>query len=667
MGGILIHEWKEKELYVNLTTGEIKKETLDPELLIKFLGGMGVQLRRLYDLLKPGIDPFSPENPIIIGSGPLVGTGAPGTPRVLATLKYPETGAIGCGGGAMRFGFMLRMAGYAHIVIVGKADKPVYLKVVDDDIEICDASYLWGRDLFETTERLWEKYGDCGVIAIGQAGENMGVITLAMCDNAATLGRGGLGGVMGSKNLKALVAKGSGSIKIADIDRFKRVRDSLFERCRRYPYHADIVKYGVMTNFPNYGVQMGYTRSRTQMLDYDELNRKLGFEAYKKSVKRKAIGCPSCFIADKEILEVLEGRFKGLRTSTPSYLNAAIAGGVLDLKDCGEAIKFLDTCDRYGLDQISFLDILDFLITLYEEGKIKAEDVDSLPLERGNIDAICVCAEKTAFRQDFGGVIADGWKGIMRKFSNNKEVMDFIKRNIPLIKGRTGVWDPRISGLGTNEFAQLVYPRGPNAESGGTGLYTLNQPVETVKRHADRMGMPKDRIEKAFDSPLKINIGRLTVSSEHWLALFNSLGICNRHVNNRFYHISIVAELYSAVTGIDVTPQELVKRAERVWNLFKMINVREGFWRIHDEPPDQWFEPIKTPDGQLKYMTDYYNVKKLTRRDIEQWLDDYYDERGWDIKTGLPTREKLKECGLEELIPDLEQALLKISSSQGGV
>jgi aldehyde:ferredoxin oxidoreductase len=638
-----------KELYVDLTSGSIEKKPLDLGKAVKFLGGTGIQLRLIYDLLKPGTDPFSPEAPIIIGSGPLVGTAAPGTPRVLATLKYPETGAIGSGAGAMRFGFMLKLAGYDHIIVTGKASKPVYLKIIDDDVEICDASHLWGKDLVETAKALWQEYGDCGVIPIGQAGENQGVITLTMVDNAASLGRGGLGGVMGSKNLKALVAKGGGSIKIADPERFKKTLESMFERVRRYPYHADIVRYGIMTNWPNYSRQFSYVKNRTAMIDPNKLNKI--FEASKK-VGKRALSCPSCFIADKEAIEVKEGRFKGLKWSTPSLLNACLFDIIFDFEDFGEAIKFTDLMDRYGLDQISFSGMLDFLLTLYEEGLITQEDVGGLPLNRG-IDTIITWAEKVAFRDGFGGVFANGWKGLMEKFGE-----DFIRKQTEIIKGREGAWDPRCSGLGTNEFAQLVYPRGPQAESGGSGLYVPDQPIEQVKRHGERMGMSEEQIKRASDSPLKLNIGRLTTSSEHWLAIFNSLGICNRHVNNRFYHINICSELYSAATGVELSPQQLMLHADRVWNLLKMVNVREGFSRKDDEPPEKWFEPIRTHDGKEVFMMDYFNTKRLSREDVDRWLDDYYDERGWDIETGIPTEKKLTELGLKDLVPDLNRAKL---------
>jgi aldehyde:ferredoxin oxidoreductase len=632
-----------KELYIDLSTGEIQEKPLDLDMAVKFLGGMGIQQRVLFDLLKPGIDPFAPEAPLIFGSGPLTGTGAPGTPRIMATLKYPETGAIGSGGGAMRFGFMLKLAGYDHVVITGKASKPVYLKIVDSNVELCDAKHLWGKDIVQTTEALWDAHGDCGVIAMGQAGEHRGKMAQAACDLGASIGRGGLGGVMGSKNLKALVASGSGSIRIADPERFNKVRESLFERVKRYPLHGDIVRYGIMENWRNYSIQFGYKNNRTFIPDLKEIDRAVGFEAYKK-LGKKAFACPSCFIADKEIVEATSGRFKGTKWYTPAYLNSAMLAIKFEMKDAGEAIMIGDAADRYGIDNLGSSDLIDFLYTLHEEGTLTEADVGGLSLKRGDIDGTLILLQKMAYREGFGNEMADGWEGMKRVFGEK-----LVNKKTSIIKGREGVWEPRISGLGTNEFAQLVYPRGPNAECGGSGLYTLGQPLDTVKNHAGRMGMSNEALERSLDSPRKINIGRFVTSSEHWLALFNSLGICNRHVNNRFYSIAIVSELYSAATGIERSPEELISYSERVWNVFKMINVREGFSRKNDEPPQNWFEPMVDYKGEEHYMMDYYRTKRLTREDVDQWITDYYLERGWDPDTGIPTKQKLAELGLEEL------------------
>ncbi|MDY6878993.1 MAG: aldehyde ferredoxin oxidoreductase C-terminal domain-containing protein [Thermodesulfobacteriota bacterium] len=641
-----------KEIIVDLTSNTVEKRSLDIDMAVNFLGGMGLQQRVLYDMLEPNTDPFSPKNPIIVGSGPLTGSAAPGTPRVMGTAKYPETRAIGSGGGAMRFGFMLKLAGYDHVIITGKAKSPVYLKICDDDIEICDARPLWGKDMVETTRSLWGAHGDCGVIAIGQAGEHMVTLSVAMCDLGATIGRGGFAGLMGSKNLKALVARGTGVLNIADPSRFQNAVENMFVRAKKFPLHRSIVRYGIMENWPNYSKQLGYTRNRKSIADIAKIDNEIGFEAYKK-LGKKAFACPSCFIADKEIVEVRSGRFKGLKWSTPSYLNAAILASKIDLKSSGEAVRFGDVTDRYGLDQLSVSDVLDFVFTLHEEGIITEADVGGVPLRRGDVDVVLMWMKKIAYREGFGDVLADSWEGLKNYFGK-----EMISSRSSVIKGREGVWDPRISGVGTNEFAQLVYPRGPNAESGGTGLYTPSQPVDNVKRHAERTGMSAEAIERSFDSPLKINMGRFTTSSEHWLAIFNSLGVCNRHVNNRFYHIDIISELYSAATGVERSPQEIMECAERVWNTLKIINVREGFARKDDQPPETWFKPICAPDGEEKYTMDYFRTRRIQKEDIDQWLDDYYDERGWDKEKGIPTEKKLNELGLGYMVMDLNRAVL---------
>jgi aldehyde:ferredoxin oxidoreductase len=635
-----------KELYINLDTGEIDEKPLDLASAVKFLGGMGIQQRMLYDLLKPGTDPFAPEAPIVFGSGPLTGTGAPGSPRIMATLKYPETNATGSAGGAMRFGFMLKFAGYDHVVITGKSAEPVYVMISDNTAKICDAKHLWGMDIVQTTEALWDRHGDCGVIAMGQAGEHLGIMAQATCDLGSTIGRGGLAGVMGSKNLKALVASGTGSIRIADPERFNKIREKMFERARSYKYHGNIRRYGIMENWRNYSIQFAYQKNRTFIEDLRKYDKEVGFEAYKK-LEKKAFGCPSCFIVDKEILKIGSGKHKGKKWHTPSYLNGAMLAIKLGLKNAEEALIVGDATDRYGIDQIGSSDLMDFLYTLHEEGVLTEADAGGIPLTRGNIEGVLELLDKMAYRKGFGNEMADGWAGMKRVFGD-----EFVNKKTSLIKGRMGVWEPRISGLGTNEFAQLVYPRGPNAECGGSGLYTLGQPLETVASHARRMGMSEEAIQRSLDSNLKINIGRFVTSSEHWLALFNSLGICNRHVNNRFYSIDTISELYSAATGIEHTTDDLMTSAERIWNAFKMVNVREGFSRKDDEPPENWFEPMVAFNGKSRYMMDYFQTRRITKDDVDQWLTDYYMERGWDPATGIPTKEKLACLEIDDLEVD---------------
>ena len=167
------------------------------------------------------------------------------------------------------------------------------------------------------------------------------------------------------------------------------------------------------------------------------------------------------------------------------------------------------------------------------------------------------------------------------------------------------------------------------------------------------MGASKEATERIFASPEEANIARMTKISEDWYSLFNSLGICEMHTVNRFYHIDSCAELYSAATGIEMDPQALITAAERNWNMYKALNVREGFSRKDDAFPRKWLEPIRTADGKEIRLTDYFGRKALVRDDLEKMLDDYYDERGWGIKDGIPTKQKMTELGLDGVARDL--------------
>ena len=223
-------------LYVDLSTGSIRKEPLDLDMARKYIGGFGMNVRLAYDLIPLGADPLGPENAVIIGAGALGGTMAMGCSRIAAATKFPETGAIGCGNGSLSFAPRLKHAGYDHVVITGRSAKPVYLLITDDRVELCDAEGVWGKDLYDATDEIWERHGsEYSVIAIGQAGENLVKPSLTLIDKSATLGKGGLGAVMGSKGLKAVVVKGTGGIAVADPVRFMRLVEYYLERVRAYP------------------------------------------------------------------------------------------------------------------------------------------------------------------------------------------------------------------------------------------------------------------------------------------------------------------------------------------------------------------------------------------------------------------------------------------------
>jgi aldehyde:ferredoxin oxidoreductase len=255
-------------------------------------------------------------------------------------------------------------------------------------------------------------------------------------------------------------------------------------------------------------------------------------------------------------------------------------------------------------------------------------------------------AEKIAFRQDFGNTLADGWVKTVEKIGKDAE------KYAVIIKGVDPQIDGRLSGV--NAFEQVVCPRGPSGQFLAAGVYGVASAdsVERFRQLADREGVPEDAIRRMLASPLGVSTGRLARYDEDWAILFNCLGICGRGFINRFYTPAICAEVYSAATGIESGPQDLMTAAERSFNLWKALNVREGFSRKDDVFPDIWFGTIIDPWGNEVRAMDFFKTRPVSKEEFEGLLDDYYDERGWDIEKGVPTKAKLTELGLEDMAKD---------------
>lgn len=614
-------------LFINLSDGKIEKKPLDKADAEKYLGGLGLNNKLAWDLIKPGVDALAPENPIIIGAGPLIGTMVPGAARVIGTSKFPLSGAVSAGSGSMTFAFNMKRAGYDHVVITGTAQKPVYVFIEDDRVQILDATDIWGKDNYEAVDALWKRHARCGSISIGQAGENLVKFSLGMVDKMATIGRAGFGAIMGSKKLKAVLVRGSGGIRVADPKGFMHEVNTLFGRARRYPLHSAAVDYGILNAGGSFmlGEEGPY-----------------GLSAYKK-LRKARIACPSCFIADKDMLVTPEGEFSGMKTYTHSFGMVAQTAMKGQIPECSRATRIVNMQNRYGLCQQEFDGLFDLLIEATSKGALSEDKVGKI--ER-NYETMHDLIEKITFRRGVGDVLAEGWVETVKEFG-----LDPAKYTSH-VKGLGTEFDPREKGLGTMEFEQLVNPRGGHHQSGGSPSYNQGAPLEMFEKHAGRMGAPPEAVKRIMDSPFGFNVGRFTRYSEDWFAVFDSLGICIRSQNNRFYSADICARLFSTATGIEMDKTALMSAAERVWNLYKALNCREGFTRKDDTPPDKWFEPLNAAGSEFE-MRDYFQTRKLTREDLKRLLDDYYDERGWDKRTGCPTDEKLRELGLDFAVRDM--------------
>lgn len=620
-------------LLIDLLSESVEKQPLDAINCHRFIGGFGLNNELFAESAVARNDPLSPENPILIGAGPLIGTIAPGTSRIMATTKYPLTGAIASASGSMTFGAQMKWAGYDHMTIRGRSQRPSYLYIENENVRFCDASALWGKDIHETTEALWSWHGPCGVMAIGPAGENQVKFALALVDRTATIGRGGLGAVMGSKNLKAIAVKGTKGVRVADRKGFLKVVDGLYERAKKFPQHADIVSLGMMAGWlPALQRMFPHAPEKIQAL-----TDQYGPAVYQKFRKARR-ACPSCFVADKDVLEVKENCEKVRTTYPTSFGLTSHLCQYLGELTAVQILTIFDQLNRQGLDLFTFGKMVDLLVVAYEEASIGEKQTRGLVPER-TYDFFLRMIDLISKREGIGDLLAEGWKQTL-------EVMgDAIRNRTVIIKGMDAIYDPRVSGLGTMEFEQIVCPRGPTSATSGSPTYLPNVPLDMFFKHAERMGAPPEAVMRILSPSHTVNMGRLSRYSEDWYAVLSSLGVCNRAQNNRFYHIHLCSELYEKATGMAMTPEGMMEAADRSWTLQRLLNAREGFSKKDDLLPDQWFQPLLS-EGKSLQMMDYFRTRILTRDDLNQILQDYYDERGWDRATGYPTQEKLKTLGL---------------------
>ncbi len=646
-------------LHIDLTSKKIEKEPLDAEIARIYIGGAGINNKLAYDLIPPDIAPLSPRNAIIVGTGPFNGTMIPGSSRVTIMYKSPLNGAFIHSSGGGHFSHFLKSSGYDHLVITGRASKPIYLKIHDEDVELYDASDLWGMDVFQTTDVLRLRHEPCSVIPIGRAGENLVNISLTQIDKGGTLGSGGLCAVIGSKNLKAIVVvQGTKHIKVANPKRLQKLVDEILVRVKDYHLREEMMKGGAMTMTAGWIPEGVLARNSSVLVPYPTNTKELQAEIYElHKQSRKKVACITCPMSDKDRIDLPEN-------GTVTYDTAVFASGAImtaspafghraegsAAERYADALRFFDITNRYGIDRLyNFQGVVDFVVTLYEDGVITKEDTGGMELNR-NFDILTELTRMTALRQGFGDILADGVVGAARRIG--KGVEKYVQN---VIKGQFVTFDPRISGLGPMQFEQMVYlgrPLGVAAAMGAPS-YSPGWPIKELLKQAQRCGVTDAAIQRIFTED-SFNVGRFAKHGEDFFNLFNMLGQCHRLYISRFYSLNMLAELYSAVTGIEVTPAEFKTASERTWNLWKLLNCKAGFDRKADEPPTIWFEPLKGADKDY-FIKDHFGTKPLGKEDVNRLLDDYYDERGWDKETSLPTMRKLRDVGLDSLATDIDK------------
>lgn len=591
-------------LWVDLSTGRMEEEPLDEKMCHNFLGGYGIGARTLYSRMKPGTDPLGHENILGMLTGPLTGTPVPTGARYAVVAKSPLTGTWGDANSGGEFGPYLKFSGYDGIFFTGISPQPVYLLIDNGKAELRDASHIWGKDTYETEDILQAEHGrDSRVACIGPAGEKMSLISCIITQRGCAAGRSGLGAVMGSKKLKAVVVRGKHTVPLADEGTLDRLRRQYLEALNdkqspRYAFIQSFRKYGT-AGHAALSAHNGDTPvknwSGIGVIDFPDVSG-LEPEAVIARLERH-IGCWHCPIACEGALKEGTGEYwYPAGTRRPEYETIG-AFGTMCLNNHTESIARANyICNSYGLDTISAGCTIAFAIECYENGIITKEDTDGIELTWGNHRSILAVLEKMARREGFGAVLADGSKQAAERIGRGAE-----QYAIHIGGQELGLHDPK-----------LIPPMVGHVES-AAARYQMDA---TPGRHSQGFG------PSSFETHL-----------------INATGLC------RFSGITpgILTGFLNAVTGWDYTRDELLRTAERIATMRHVFNLREGInplkWYVH--PRIIGRPPFK--EGPLAGVT----------ADIEAQIYWNLGALDWDRHTTKPSKRKLTALGLEDVIKDL--------------
>lgn len=588
--------WTGKILDINLSSGEIQTVPLDMEMARLFLGGRGLGIRLLWDLVGPEVEPLSPENALIFATGPLTASGAQTSNRFSVTTKSPLTGtALDANSGGW-WGMRFKRTGFDALIVRGKAAQPSLIEITPDGVAIQEANHLWGKTVLQTTEALGQNNNKRNVLCIGPAGENLSLMAAIMNDGHRSLARGGVGAVMGSKNLKAIVTVGTEKNKASDPDQFKFM---LYET-------GKIIKQSPLTSkaLPQFGTavvmnvvnEIGALPTRNFQQSQFENAEAISGERMTQTILVKKQACWACPIACTRITKT-----ENMEGEGPEYESTWAFGaqcGIDDLELIAEA-NYL--CNDLGLDTISTGNTIGCAMELTDRGLLNAD------LRFGRADLLHDTIRDMAYRHGVGAELADGSYRLAEKYGVPELSMSAKKLELP-------AYDPRgMQGQG------LLYA---TSNRGGCHMRgnMLGPEVLALPRLVDRFATQ----------------GKAGIVSVHQdtSAVVDSLVLCK--FTNMAATEEHFARLLTSLSGRPFTAQDLSQVGERVWNLERLYNLREGFSMADDTLPDRLLnEPVA--EGPSAGFT----VK------LAPMLKEYYEFRGWD-ESGVPTPEKLEELSLAE-------------------
>ncbi|MCX8116790.1 MAG: aldehyde ferredoxin oxidoreductase family protein [Desulfobacterota bacterium] len=601
-------------LRVNLTGRKIEKEPLNPQLARDWLGGRGFIAKLLYEELPRGVDPLSPENKLLIATGPLSGTFWPSAAKIVFGTKSPLTGGYGdsnLGGFLMA---ELKYAGYDMIILEGASEEPVYLYIEDDRVELREARAYWGKGALATEVELKKDLGeDFQIATIGPAGENLVRFANINHEYGRQAGRCGMGAVMGSKKLKAIAVRGTGGISLYDPQGLVEITKRVLKHIIAQPYFKRFRLYGT-TDITDWCQGMGVLP--TKNFNYGDYEKE---EALAPETMRKKIHVrdKACFGCPLNCANYTRSPKYGTYIDGPEYETIGMLGSNLLLDDI-EEVQYLNyLCDDYGIDTIAAGGTLAFAMECLEKGLLKPEDLDGIDLRFGNLEAVKSMLKKIAYQEGAGKELAKGSRALSKRIGRQSESFAF-----------------HVKGL---EFSAY--------ECRGAPAMLLSFMTSDIGAQHTRswaivqdMDMGRDNVEGR---------AKLVKDLQTLRPLMEMFGVC------RFPWLEVKVDFeeyvraFNAVTGLGYSREDLFRISEKVWNLTRAFWAREveDFGRSYDLPPGRVYDPM--PSGPAKGL-------HLTEEKVNRMLDEYYDLRGWN-RNGIPTEAKLRELGLDQVAEDLKK------------
>lgn len=618
MGG-----YQGKILEVNLDTMVVETTPLEEELLRHYIGGSGLAASLFLSRVSPTVDPLSGENSLFILTGPLTGTSLPGTGRFVVAAKSPLTNIWGEGNCGGDFGPELKFAGYDGIIVKGASEKPVYLVIEDDKVEIKDASDIWGKDVYQVIDLLQGRVGGkrkAKVLVIGQGGENLVKFAAVAGDKGDFVGRCGLGAVMGAKKLKAIVVRGSKKVEPAILDEY----NELLAKTR-----AKIEQAQLAQNWREHGTDIGMVAG-TRAAGVSGKNWTNGeLYAFAKSLRGFSItndyltgrrACYACPIGCKRVVKIDSGPYQMEEGPGPEFQTCCSFGTTLMNNNLEAVIKANELCNRYGLDTISCGSIIAFATECFENGLISKRDTGGIELSWGNIDAAIEMIHKIAKREGFGDVLAEGTKIAARRIGS--QATDYSVE----VKGmEMSMHDPRaFHGQGLGHAV---------SNRGGGHVQNLNWLIEENFVQYPEIGLTGN-----YEGKTSIGKASLTRMSENIATLCSSGIICLYVIGCLSFDDMV--DMFRVTTGFGYDREEALQCSERIWLLKRGLCNLMGIGASDDRLPKRVMTALESGPTAGSVA------------DMDLMLKEYYELRGLD-SAGRPKKEKLIELKLTDLADKL--------------